>query len=94
METTVIEKELLGNVSFATAEVLESMDAVKERKATLDKAMLLGNGQRGKVRIYFKTKGGEELQVHTTIWAVSEKYITVKANRPIPIHSITKVELC
>jgi hypothetical protein len=92
METTLIEKELLGDISFPSTDVLSDPIEIKERKAQLDRAALLGNAHQGKVRIYFKTKAGETMVVHTTVWAASEKYITVKANRVIPISAILKVE--
>lgn len=91
METRIIEKELLGNVSFYPLEVLQNDAEIKERRALLEKALLLGNAYRGKVMISFKNKLGEELTVYTTIWAVSERYIIVKANRAIPINSIVSV---
>lgn len=92
METRIIEKELLGNVSFYPSEVLSNENEIKERNALLEKALLLGNAYRGKVRITFKDKTGETFTVFTTVWAVSPNYVMVKANRTIPVKSIVSVE--
>lgn len=93
MQNTLIEKEVLGEISFYQSEVLHSVEEQKNRMDKLNKAMILGNGEHGKVKITFKTKNDESLTVHTTVWAVADRYVNVKANRTIPVHSILNVEI-
>jgi len=93
MQNTLIEKEILGDISFFSGEVLSSPDEQANRMKILTKAMVLGNGEHGKVKITFKTKKEELLTVHTTVWAVADKFVNVKANRTIPVSSILKVEI-
>ena len=93
MRNTLIEKEILGDISFFAGEVLESQEEQANRMKNLNKAMVLGNGEHGKVKITFKTKEEELLTVHTTVWAVADKYVNVKANRTIPVNSILSVEI-
>ncbi|MGB1248604.1 MAG: hypothetical protein ACPG4Z_06940 [Chitinophagales bacterium] len=93
METVMIEKEQLGEVEFIQEEVLNTPASKKERQSLLRQAMLLGNGAHNKVKVSFKTAAQEIMTVHTTIWAVSEKYVNFKANRSIPIRAILNVEL-
>lgn len=92
MVATLIEKESLNEIKFSHAEVLNSQQEIAERSAWLRKALILGNAHRGKVKLSFKTAANETLTVYTTIWTVAENYITVKANRFIPIRSITAIE--
>lgn len=93
MQSTLIEKEVLGDISFYHSEVLETAEDKKARMEKLNKAMILGNGEHGKVKITFKTKDAELLTVHTTVWSVADQFINVKANRTIPVHSILNVEI-
>jgi hypothetical protein len=92
METNTIDKEFLDTVTFASEEVLTDATEIKLRAADLRKAETLGNGYKGKVKIHFQNASGIPLNVHTTVWAAGDKYITVKGNRTIPVKSILKVE--
>lgn len=92
MQDILIEKEQLNAVRFSKNEVLENQDAQKERLAALNKAMVLGNSnQHVKAKITFITGNGEALSVYTTIWAVTEKHVSVKSNTLIPLHAIYEV---
>lgn len=92
MQAELIEKENLNAVRFINREVLSSAQEIVSRSASLTRALILGNAHQGKVKLNFKTENNETLSVYTTVWTVAENYITVKANRFIPIHSITSVE--
>lgn len=92
MIATLIEKESLNDVKFSHEEVLTSQQEITERSAWLTKALILGNAHRGKVKLSFKTAANETLSVYTTVWTVAENYVTLKANRFIPIRSITAIE--
>ena len=93
METiTKIEKEEIPSLSFSKDEVLNDSDLLTKRKLNLNKAMTLGNGQKRKVKIYFELEKGEKNSVETTIWAVGQKFVTLKAGALIPIHAISGIE--
>lgn len=92
METPeLVEKEVVDSLKFPSAEVLQDEAERKNREKTLEKALSLGNLDKVKVKIVFEDTVGLKM-VHTTIWAISEKNILLKASRFIPrnrIHSIS-----
>lgn len=92
MQAELIEKENLNDIRFINREVLSNQHDIVFRAASLTRALILGNAHQGKVKLNFKTENNETLSVYTTVWTVAENYITVKANRFIPIHSIMSVE--
>ena len=88
----LIEKETIPFLSFKKNEVIENREAQRRRKINLERAMALGNISKRKVNIFFELKKGERSVVETTVWAVGQEYVTLKAGALIPIHSITKVK--
>ena len=94
-ETTTINtiaKEAIPGVQFCQEDVIEDIENQKLRLKNLTKATTLGNGQRRKVNIVFKTSQGVLNQVHTTVWAVGDRFISLKAGASIPINSIVQVK--
>ena len=89
---TLIPKEAISNLRFDKAEHLESEAERIERKHNLEKAVVLGNSYKKKVRIVFQTTLGLRA-VETTIWAVTEKNILLKSGVYIPISNIVEVDL-
>ncbi|MCH8318779.1 MAG: hypothetical protein IIA88_09855 [Bacteroidetes bacterium] len=90
-QSSLIEKEKIGKLQFPGEEVLKSLTAIEKRRLQLEGATILGNSYRHKVKIIFETLKGIK-QVDTTIWATTEKNITLKGGVIIPIHCIHKVE--
>lgn len=89
----MVEKEMIPFFHFnKNSDVLEDTEAKKKRMWDLNRASILGNGYRGKVEITFKTAEGELKRVDTTVWAVDDKYMTLKGGCFIPISSIVSVE--
>lgn len=86
-----IEKEQLLNFDFYQDEVLGEEEA-QRRLLDLKRATVLGNGYRRKVKLVFKKSDGLLNQVETTIWAVGNSFVTLKAGNTIPIKSIVKVD--
>lgn len=87
-----IEKEAVPSLQFTAAEVLAN-DALRTlRDAKLHKAMVLGNAFKNKVKITFETTSGVK-QVHTTIWAATERSIMLKGGIFIPKHAILDVSI-
>lgn len=87
-----IEKEEVENLVFPKEPVLLEPTQEKTLRSYLDKALLLGNVEHSKVKIYFEDNEGAKY-VETTVWAVSEKNISLKKETHIPIHRILYVEL-
>ena len=93
METiTKVEKEQISQFSFTKDEVLSDQELLTKRKVNLEKAVTLGNGQKRKVKIVFETESGQRNMVDTTIWAVGQDFVTLKAGTLIPIHAIHEIE--
>ncbi len=88
----LVEKENVADLKFPGEEVLLSVEAVKLRKADLDKALKLGNAEKGKTRIIFEDSESVK-QVETTIWGVTDKRIILKQGVVIPIHRIHEVRI-
>jgi hypothetical protein len=87
----LIEKEVVDTLKFPSTEVLEDPDLISERKSMLDKALSLGNLNKVKVKITFVDSESAKM-VNTTIWAITEKNIVLKAGRMIPKNRIEKLE--
>lgn len=87
---TLIDKENVGNLSFPKEDVLRSPEEQRKRRIELDRALILGNVDHTKVRIYFSDNEGLK-QVETTIWAVTEERIILKSGMVIPIRRIHEV---
>lgn len=94
MESIVtVPKEIIGQASFASNEVLNNRLEVERRRWNLQKALSLGNLFRHKVTITYQLYDGIPQRVVTTVWAVTEHYVTLKGGRIIPVHAIREVEL-
>jgi len=87
---TLIDKEFVRDMSFPKDDVLSTLEEKRQRRLTLDRALILGNVDHTKVRIYFSDNEGYK-QVETTIWAVTEERIILKSGMVIPIRRIHEV---
>lgn len=92
MQATLIAKETLSEYHYHDHEVLKSEDDIKIRKMQLNRALILGNAYRRKIKLTFETTDGLK-QVETTIWAVTEQNVLLKGGKFIPIRAITKCEV-
>ncbi|WP_299759928.1 hypothetical protein [uncultured Pontibacter sp.] len=97
METYVntipmMEKEQIPTLRFGRNDVLTDPEARKKRMWDLNRATSLGNVYQGKVEITFQTADGEPHRVDTTVWAVDERFMTLKAGCAIPVTSIIGIE--
>ena len=86
-----IEKELISSLKFPKEEVLIDENEKKERQKTLEKALSLGNLDKVKVKIVFEDAEATKM-VYTTIWAITDKNVLLKADRKIPIHRIRTID--
>ncbi|MBA3972406.1 MAG: hypothetical protein H0X46_09755 [Bacteroidetes bacterium] len=90
LKPLLVEKENIGALRFPSCEVLNSLDAISQRKLEIERAMLLGNRHKGKSKIVFEDDEGVK-QVETTIWGFTDKRIILKQEFVIPIHRIYQV---
>jgi hypothetical protein len=91
--TQLIPKESLNAFHFTSAsDVLQNLDSKKRRQIDLEKALILGNGYQGKVKITLVTADNQVLAVQTTIWSVSDNHVTLKGGTNIPVSSIYSIE--
>jgi CBS domain-containing protein len=87
-----IKKEDIKNLHFPKREVLSSKDQKTRRSIKLQNATRLGNIEHYKVKIIFEDSQGLKI-VHTTIWATTEKNISLKGGTTIPINRIREINI-
>lgn len=87
----IVEKETIKDLIFPNSEVLDSDDAIKERKGELQRALSLGNLEHLKTKIYFEDISSRKV-VETTIWAITEDKIILKQGTTIPTNRIIKIQ--
>lgn len=87
-----IEKENLDKLNFPVQEILHERADIDQRKQALHRATGLGNLLKHKVLIRFADEEGPK-EVYTTIWAITDNKVLLKAGRLIPVHRIYSVEI-
>jgi len=88
---TVVEKESIPNLHFPVNGIERSVE--NESKKIIEKltnATILGNIYHIKARIQFVDDEGEK-EVQTTVWAVGERFISLKSGTLIPINRVLDV---
>ena len=83
----IISKEMLANLRFPEAEVLNAPESISKRRTELERALTLGNLEHSKVRIIFEDDEHVK-QVETTVWGLTEFRVILKQGMVIPIHRI------
>lgn len=86
-----IAKEELNLLEFPGDDILEERGELDRRRTILHRATSLGNLQKHKVLIRFEDREGPK-EVYTTIWAVTDNKVLLKAGQLIPVHRIHSVE--
>ncbi len=89
---TRIAKEDLNRLVFPNEDILKTREALELRRRMLHRATSLGNLQKHKVLIRFEDGEGLK-EVYTTIWAVTDNKVLLKAGMLIPVHRIHSVEV-
>lgn len=87
-----IDKEQISGLGFSKREVLATSEERTLRLNELFRSQTLGNLHQTKVKLTFEAENEQLYQVYTTIWAVGNSFVSLKAGINIPIHSILKVE--
>jgi len=88
----IISKEIVPNLIFPDAEVLNSPDAIVNRRTELERALALGNLEHSKIIIIFEDNESVK-QVETTVWGLTDKRVILKQNAFIPIQRVHIVKL-
>lgn len=86
-----LNKEYISCLNFPKEDLNLSNE---EKKNILDKlkiASILGNTEKLKCKVYFVDDISAKF-VHTTIWAVCEKYIVLKYGMIVPIYRIFDIK--
>ena len=86
-----IEKEKISDLKFPDKEVLLDPERIKERAAELNRALLLGNLEHTKIKIYFEDDNSRKV-VETTVWGVTDKRIILKQGVVIPIIRVHQIK--
>jgi hypothetical protein len=87
-----IEKEEIPGLKFPDKEVLLDTEKIKERAAELNRALLLGNLEHTKIKIYFEDENTCRV-VETTVWGVTDKRIILKQGVVIPIIRVHQIKI-
>ncbi|MBK21009.1 MAG: hypothetical protein CMP63_01645 [Flavobacteriales bacterium] len=88
---TEILKEDIKKLKFNEEDVLTSKEDIAKRKNDLDKASALGAHSKSNIKIYFVDENGTGYKVIATVWATTEKNVSLKKEIMIPIKSIYEV---
>lgn len=87
-----IEKEQIPGLKFPEKDVLMEESKIKERAAELNRALLLGNLEHTKIKIYFEDANSLWV-VETTVWGVTDKRIILKQGVVIPIIRVHQIKI-
>lgn len=87
-----IEKEKLEDLKFPETDVLVNPEQIKQRQTNLENALILGNLEHAKIKIYFEDDISCKY-VETTVWGVTDKRVILKQGLVIPISRIHSVLL-
>ena len=84
--------EDISNLHFPKEEVLTSAEAIGQRKNLLERAVVLGNTFKGKIKLIFEDNASIR-QIETHIWGLTDKRVILKQGIVIPTHRIHEVKL-
>ncbi len=87
----IINKEDVPKYHFVSYDVLDTEEERQERKVELQKAMLLGNTDHVKIKIFFMTMEGLK-EVETTVWASTDQSVVLKGGISVPLHAISRID--
>lgn len=86
----MIQKEEIPNYHFVSYDVLDDNEDRINRRNSLQQAMVLGNSEHHKLRLFFTTTEGIKA-VETTVWAATDDTVTLKGGVVIPVNCINKI---
>ena len=86
-----IDKSNINILTYKKTDALYQSKDKSIRQAKLERALLLGNGNKQHVKIVFKNAEGLIFDTEATIWGLTENYVILKGARMIPIKSIIEI---
>ncbi|MDG1517061.1 MAG: hypothetical protein P8Q42_03455 [Flavobacteriales bacterium] len=86
-----IPKEEVKTVQFSETDILTDSRDVLQRKIDLNRASALGAQSKSNIKIYFVDNSGKKFMVVATVWAATERNVSLKGEIMIPLKSIYKV---
>ncbi|MDC1188278.1 hypothetical protein N8089_00645 [Flavobacteriales bacterium] len=86
-----IPKEEVKTVQFSETDILTDSRDVLQRKIDLNRASALGAQSKSNIKIYFVDNSGKKFKVVATVWAATERNVSLKGEIMIPLKSIYKV---
>lgn len=84
-------KENVKELSFNSEDVLTDKKDIARRRIDLQRAQALGAQSKSNIKIFIRDSGGQEYVVEATVWAATEKNVTLKGGVIIPNRSIFKI---
>jgi hypothetical protein len=85
------DKENVSTLSFSSQDVLTEKTDLGKRKIDLQRAQALGAQSKSNIKIYFSDAGGSQYIVEATVWAATERNVTLKGGVLIPNRAIYKI---
>ena len=86
-----LEKEKVAQLSFESNDVLAENSLIRKRKIDLQRAQALGAQSKSNIKIYFEDALQVKYLVDATVWAATEKNVTLKGGVLIPNRAIYKI---
>jgi hypothetical protein len=83
----IVQKEDIAGLKFPVQDVLILANEKNQRKSFVERALLLGNNYKHKVKINFEDSESVK-QVETTIWGLTDRHVILKGGINIPLHRI------
>jgi hypothetical protein len=90
-DALTLEKEKVAQLSFESNDVLAENSLIRKRKIDLQRAQALGAQSKSNIKIYFKDALQVKYLVEATVWAATEKNVTLKGGVLIPNRAIYKI---
>lgn len=87
-----VQKEDVSQLHFPSEEVLSNAGTIAQRRLALERAVVLGNTYKGKIKIIFQDNESTK-QIETYIWGLTDKRVILKQGIVIPINRIHEVQV-
>lgn len=85
-----VPKEQVNDLRFPSSEVLKNQDDIRKRRVDLERAVMLGNVEKSKVRVVFEDEIGLKY-VETTVWSITDDRVILKGDGSIPLKRVLQV---
>lgn len=84
------EKEEVASLKFPNKDVMSDKEDVLQRKSDLERALILGNLEHLKIKIFFEDDSSKRV-TETTVWGITADEVILKKGVVIPINRIHKI---